>query len=982
MKKYIKYPKMIFRRAFCVFLINSIFSLNAFAAVYDVLPSALDAGHTGEATIAELATNSGGSPTWSAVSDGWMFVDKGQILSISSFDIAGHTEPITGVQLMVKYSVESGYTGTNYLQYNNGTLTNTSTQPVDGESNIEDVFDLYAAGVDTWTEIAALHLYYSNNDPANPADGVSFDYIWIRVTFSCTPPSAPTAANQTICFGQSTPDLTATGSNIKWYSDPGLSVLVHSGSPYSTGITASGTYTYYVTQTISCESPSTTVVLTINSLPSPTASNSGAGCEGGSITLTGGPGGMTNYSWSGPSSFTSSSQNPTVSTNATTAMAGTYTITVTNSNGCTASTSTSVTVNTNPVATASSNSPVNEGSSLTLTGGPGAMTSYAWSGPNSFSSSSQNPTVSSIATPAMAGIYTITVTNSNGCTGNASVPVTVNPVINVTGINVAGNITVNNSIIEQTSDPGYINMSGSSKHIDGTGTFNQIKLRVTGTISFDGVISSGIFMKTLVDASKIYTIINGRTFKNVEFINNGTTTLQPTSVFENSGDWTNNATVTADMTSTVKFNGSAAQDVKSGGSDYGNVEIVNTVTPSIVDGIVLSDDMPVAATLTFTDGTIITGSNKVTISDIENTRVTFGGSNSNYTESWIYGNIRRYIKNAVNGNYVFPVGKDIKSYIAVLNNNSLPSSTPFYIDCFFKPAPTTPNLNFPSALTECNATYTNVMTEGVWSLTENGSIDGTYDLKLYFNDFSLVTVTDDNRFNIISRPTDLNDGTNWILSSGICDPTLVSSGYASRITMNTFSEKGIAKANGILPVELLSFNATCQVDKIFVNWATASEANNDYFTLEKSSDGNDFLPIYTISGAGNSNSLLNYSYTDNSPYSITYYKLRQTDFDGQYTYSDIISETCDDENSGLDIIHISGNDSGSSCLSVTYTSSQDEISFVIYDLVGQEIYSTRKISDAGQNTAVIDTRNISEGIYIILMKNKTNFVSRKVIIRK
>lgn len=96
----------------------------------------------------------------------------------------------------------------------------------------------------------------------------------------------------------------------------------------------------------------------------------------------------------------------------------------------------------------------------------------------------------------------------------------------------------------------------------------------------------------------------------------------------------------------------------------------------------------------------------------------------------------------------------------------------------------------------------------------------------------------------------------------------------------------------------------------------------------------------------------------------------------------MISESCNEENSGLNIINIFGNDSGSSNLSITYISTQDEISFMIYDLLGQEICSTMKKSEAGQNTAVINTQNISEGIYIILLKSKTNFVSRKIIIGK
>ncbi|MFA4917506.1 MAG: ice-binding family protein [Syntrophales bacterium] len=170
-------------------------------------------------------------------------------------------------------------------------------------------------------------------------------------------------------------------------------------------------------------------LVTIALAPVATASNNGPVCVGSSLSLTGGPASMTSYAWTGPNGFTSTSQSPTVSANATTAMAGTYSLTVTDGNGCTSiAATTTVTVNALPVATASNNGPVCVGSSLNLTGGPASMTSYAWTGPNGFTSTSQSPTVSANATTAMAGTYSLTVTDGNGCTSiAATTTVTVNP---------------------------------------------------------------------------------------------------------------------------------------------------------------------------------------------------------------------------------------------------------------------------------------------------------------------------------------------------------------------------------------------------------------------------------------------------------------------------------------------------------------------------------------------------------------------------
>jgi len=112
-------------------------------------------------------------------------------------------------------------------------------------------------------------------------------------------------------------------------------------------------------------------------------------------------------------------------------MAGAYNLTVTNSTtGCVSnSVSTTVVVNAKPTATASSNSPVFERGTITLTGGPSGAYNYSWSGPNGFSSTSQSPTVSTNATLAMAGTYTLTVTNSTtGCSVSNSTDVVVNAI--------------------------------------------------------------------------------------------------------------------------------------------------------------------------------------------------------------------------------------------------------------------------------------------------------------------------------------------------------------------------------------------------------------------------------------------------------------------------------------------------------------------------------------------------------------------------
>ena len=86
-----------------------------------------------------------------------------------------------------------------------------------------------------------------------------------------------------------------------------------------------------------------------------------------------------------------------------------------------------------------------------------------------------------------------------------------------------------------------------------------------------------------------------------------------------------------------------------------------------------------------------------------------------------------------------------------------------------------------------------------------------------------------------------------------------------------------------LPVELVDFSVSYveEASGVLVQWVTATEINNDFFTIERSSNGTDFEPIGTVSGAGNTAELLNYSFTDYPDfYGFVYYRLKQTDFDG------------------------------------------------------------------------------------------------------
>lgn len=98
------------------------------------------------------------------------------------------------------------------------------------------------------------------------------------------------------------------------------------------------------------------------------------------------------------------------------------------------------------------------------------------------------------------------------------------------------------------------------------------------------------------------------------------------------------------------------------------------------------------------------------------------------------------------------------------------------------------------------------------------------------------------------------------------------------------------QSNVPLPIELLSFNATPVNDAVQLTWSTASEKDNDFFTVERSIDGENWENVLFVEGAGTSIHRIDYASADLRPYKgLSYYRLKQTDFDGQFTHSSAVA---------------------------------------------------------------------------------------------
>lgn len=169
-----------------------------------------------------------------------------------------------------------------------------------------------------------------------------------------------------------------------------------------------------------------------------------------------------------------------------------------------------------------------------------------------------------------------------------------------------------------------------------------------------------------------------------------------------------------------------------------------------------------------------------------------------------------------------------------------------------------------------------------------------------------------------------------------------------------------------LPIELLNFKVLkSSLTEVSLVWNTATEKNNDFFTLERSEDGVLFYPIGNIDGAGNSSATVRYDFDDFSPLiGTSYYRLKQTDFDGNESYSSTLSNVIYE----FDDFHVKIFPNPSKENTATYieffTKNKGELTFEIYDIKGIKI-SSDIIQVQSEKTTIQLNNSMNKGVYFI-----------------
>lgn len=196
---------------------------------------------------------------------------------------------------------------------------------------------------------------------------------------------------------------------------------------------------------------------------------------------------------------------------------------------------------------------------------------------------------------------------------------------------------------------------------------------------------------------------------------------------------------------------------------------------------------------------------------------------------------------------------------------------------------------------------------------------------------------------------------------------------ADEIVTFSVTSTGCVDCANPLPIELLEFNAIPLKSVVHLNWITASEINNDYFTIERSVDGVDFEPYAIMHGAGNSASLQYYSLVDTNPVNgLSYYRLKQTDFDGAFDYSDIKSVFFREE---LDLTLYPNPANSAFELRGKHL---DESVIKIVDALGQTVVIDPSIHDGFIS---FETNELRNGIYFVEITYKVERQVLKLVIQ-
>jgi hypothetical protein len=465
---------------------------------------------------------------------------------------------------------------------------------------------------------------------------------------------------------------------------------------------------------------------------------------------------------------------------------------------------------------------------------------------------------------------------------------------------------------------------------------DSINIDNTATISNDGII-------------------------NISTINNAGT-IQGNGTYNIAGDFFNTGTFFSG-TSTVNFNGAGPQTI-SGNADiaFHKISINNTFATS--PQITLKTNVTAKNNLTMTLGK----TNLAGFTLQLGTSAAIPGTLS-YNSGWLYGGtFTRWFDNVTpttipSSTGHFPMGTSTSDYRPLWQGCSAPLTAGGTISVVHNPSyPSGSNPASHADPTWEGGTVVKGISNSSWVVsTANGFASSGSDISMRFGG------TGFNPFLLADLNLSLATSIEGVFAASTSDNTPLEvnrNGLSTANLSNTFYIGTKDRTTSPLPIELISFDANCADRTAVINWATASENNNDFFTLERTSDGITFQEVGTLQGAGNSAQTIHYSFTDTDPFQgVYYYRLKQTDFNGMGQYFDVVSIDCIDDN--VLNMTIYPNPARAS-VTIDLKKVQDDGSYVAFFDVGGKMI--KKVKCVNQ-FMYIDINELESGCYTVRLFN-------------
>ena len=280
----------------------------------------------------------------------------------------------------------------------------------------------------------------------------------------------------------------------------------------------------------------------------------------------------------------------------------------------------------------------------------------------------------------------------------------------------------------------------------------------------------------------------------------------------------------------------------------------------------------------------------------------------------------------------------------------------------------------PNDVTGINGLGNNDRYFGVWKFNDNTA---TYTFVYNYTNNPHIDFSDEANLVLYSRAD--NAASPWTDSGAAQD--LV----AHTFTATAQSTEFIIGSNGLpLPVTLVSFTASAQRDHVYLQWQTASEINNDYFELQRATDPEQFVSIAKISGAGTATTPNQYDYQDfTAPNGLLYYRLKQTDFDGTTSYSNIVALQYNGNNSTYLQVYPNPARPNQAVISGYNFSPETTVTVTLFGSGGHLTTTKEVITDRNGSFTLqlTDIAALQAGLYILRANDNGRAATTKLIIK-